>query len=55
MKANIKDDFANSVKAVKTKKKLSVGERIMKNIPVGKFSYLLQILEPHEIPDNKNS
>ena len=33
------------------KQKLSLLERVQKNIPDGKYDSLLSILEPHEIPD----
>ena len=33
------------------KQKLSLLERVQKNIPDGKYDALLSILEPHEIPD----
>ncbi len=35
------------------KQKLSLLERIQKNIPDGKYEGLLSILEPHEIPDRR--
>ena len=39
---------------VKVKKqKLSLLERIQKNIPDGAFEGLISILEPHEIPDRR--
>jgi hypothetical protein len=35
------------------KQKLSLLERIQKNIPDGKYETLITILEPHEIPDRR--
>lgn len=35
------------------KQKISLLERIQKNIPDGKYEGLLNILEPHEIPDRR--
>ncbi len=51
MKTILKNDFKNEI--VKSKKQdevLSLIERIKKNIPKGKYSGLLDILEPHEMP-----
>jgi hypothetical protein len=54
MKTAINGDFTNTVKTMKSKKRLSALE-IAKNLNgKSEFRDLLKILEPHEIPNGIN-
>lgn len=52
MKAIVNGDFKKEVvKVKKQKKKLSLMELVIKNIPKDRYKGLIDILEPHEIPE----